>query len=116
MVLVFLSALIAGLEVRIIDRTLGGQAHIVVRPKEESPRALEPSAGRALASRIEPSRERVQTIGNWPLIARRLRELDVVGVGFRCEARKRSIMFTLGFSHPIEYPLPEVRERMTREG
>jgi len=80
MVLVFLSALITGLEVRIIDRTLGGQAHIVVRPEEESPRKLEPSAGRAIASRIEPSRERVQTIENWPLIARRLRELDVVGV------------------------------------
>lgn len=80
MVLVFLSALIAGLEVRIIDRTLGGQAHIVVRPQEESPRKLEAAAGRALVSRIEPSRERVQTIENWPLIARRLRDLEVVGV------------------------------------
>jgi large subunit ribosomal protein L6 len=34
------------------------------------------------------------------------RELDIVGVGYRCEARKNSVIFTLGFSHPIEYPLP----------
>jgi large subunit ribosomal protein L6 len=34
------------------------------------------------------------------------RELDIVGVGFRAEVRKNSVIFTLGFSHPIEYPLP----------
>src|SRR5215510_761402 len=34
------------------------------------------------------------------------RELDIVGVGYRCEAKKNSVVFTLGFSHPVEYPLP----------
>ena len=34
------------------------------------------------------------------------RELDIVGVGYRCEAKKASVIFSLGFSHPIEYPLP----------
>jgi large subunit ribosomal protein L6 len=34
------------------------------------------------------------------------RELDIVGVGYRAEARKNSVVFTLGFAHPIEYPLP----------
>src|SRR4030095_8703719 len=34
------------------------------------------------------------------------RELEIVGVGFRAESRKNSVVFTLGFSHPIEYPLP----------
>ena len=34
------------------------------------------------------------------------RELDIVGVGFRAEMKKNSVIFTLGFSHPIEYPLP----------
>jgi large subunit ribosomal protein L6 len=34
------------------------------------------------------------------------RELDIVGVGYRAEARKNSVVFTLGFSHPIEYPIP----------
>lgn len=34
------------------------------------------------------------------------RELEIVGVGFRAEAKKSSVVFTLGFSHPIEYPIP----------
>jgi large subunit ribosomal protein L6 len=34
------------------------------------------------------------------------RELEIVGVGYRAEAKKNSVVFTLGFSHPIEYPIP----------
>jgi len=34
------------------------------------------------------------------------KELEIVGVGFRAESKKNSVVFTLGFSHPIEYPLP----------
>src|SRR5262245_19051471 len=34
------------------------------------------------------------------------KEMDIVGVGYRAEAKKNSVVFTLGFSHPIEYPLP----------
>ena len=34
------------------------------------------------------------------------KELEIVGVGYRAEARKNSVVFTLGFSHPIEYPIP----------
>ena len=30
----------------------------------------------------------------------------LVGVGYRAEQRKNSVVFTLGYSHPIEYPLP----------
>lgn len=35
------------------------------------------------------------------------KELDIVGVGFRAEQRKASVVFHLGYSHPIEFPLPE---------
>jgi large subunit ribosomal protein L6 len=34
------------------------------------------------------------------------RELEIVGVGYRAEQRKNSVVFTLGYSHPIEYPIP----------
>ncbi len=34
------------------------------------------------------------------------KEMDIVGVGFRAEARKNSVVFTLGFSHPVDYPIP----------
>ncbi len=32
--------------------------------------------------------------------------LDIVGIGFKAEARGRAVTFSLGFSHPIEFPLP----------
>ena len=37
------------------------------------------------------------------------RELEIVGVGYRAEQKKNSVVFTLGFSHPIEYPIPPGR-------
>ncbi len=36
------------------------------------------------------------------------RELEIVGVGYRAELKgKNTVVFSLGYSHPIEYPLPE---------
>jgi large subunit ribosomal protein L6 len=35
------------------------------------------------------------------------RELDVVGIGYRAEVRGKFLNLSLGFSHPIEYPVPE---------
>jgi len=35
------------------------------------------------------------------------KELDVVGIGYRVELKgKDMVVFTLGYSHPIEFPLP----------
>jgi large subunit ribosomal protein L6 len=34
------------------------------------------------------------------------RELDIVGVGYRAEARGNVLMFSLGYSHPIEFVMP----------
>ncbi len=36
------------------------------------------------------------------------RDLEIVGIGYRAELKgKNIVVFSLGFSHPIEYPLPE---------
>src|SRR5919206_2710132 len=35
------------------------------------------------------------------------RELEIVGIGYRAEMKgKTTVVFSLGYSHPIEYPLP----------
>lgn len=35
------------------------------------------------------------------------RELEIVGIGYRAEMKgKKTVVFSLGFSHPIEFPLP----------
>ena len=49
------------------------------------------------------------------------KELDVVGIGYRVEMKgKGMVVFTLGYSHPIEFPLPDgidaKAERMTTKG
>jgi large subunit ribosomal protein L6 len=34
------------------------------------------------------------------------KDLDIVGIGYRAEMKGNSVVFTLGYSHPIEFPLP----------
>jgi large subunit ribosomal protein L6 len=35
------------------------------------------------------------------------KELDIVGVGYRAEVKGKAVNFSLGYSHPIEFPIPE---------
>jgi large subunit ribosomal protein L6 len=48
------------------------------------------------------------------------RQMDVVGVGYKADVQGRKIVFALGYSHPIEFPLPEgieaKAERLTTKG
>jgi large subunit ribosomal protein L6 len=33
-------------------------------------------------------------------------QMDIVGVGYKVEVQKNRVIFNLGYSHPIEFPLP----------
>ncbi len=35
------------------------------------------------------------------------KELDIVGVGYRAELKGKGVSFSLGYSHPIEFVIPE---------
>jgi large subunit ribosomal protein L6 len=35
------------------------------------------------------------------------KQMDVVGVGYKADVQGKRIVFSLGYSHPIEFPLPE---------
>ena len=35
------------------------------------------------------------------------RELDIIGVGYRAEVKGREVVFQLGYSHPVRFPVPE---------
>jgi large subunit ribosomal protein L6 len=35
------------------------------------------------------------------------KELDIVGVGYRAEVKGREVVFQLGYSHPINFKIPE---------
>ncbi len=34
------------------------------------------------------------------------RELDIVGVGYRAEVKGKEVVFQLGYSHPVRFPVP----------
>lgn len=35
------------------------------------------------------------------------KDMDIVGVGYRAELKGKVVSFALGYSHPIEFPIPE---------
>jgi large subunit ribosomal protein L6 len=35
------------------------------------------------------------------------RELDIIGVGYRAEVKGREVVFALGYSHPVRFPIPD---------
>ena len=35
------------------------------------------------------------------------KHLDIVGIGYRAEVKGRTMVFSLGYSHPIEFAIPE---------
>ena len=47
-------------------------------------------------------------------------QMDIVGVGYKADVQGKKIVFALGYSHPIEFALPEgidaKAERMTTKG
>jgi lipoprotein-releasing system permease protein len=76
-VMVFLSALIDGLQVSLIDRTLGTQAHVVIRANEEEARPL--LDDRLLLRRVERPAQRNRSIAEWQRVEKVVRaDSDVV--------------------------------------
>lgn len=64
-VLVFLTALISGLQQSLIDQTLSSQAHIMVKAPERVPRVLPAPPGTVLAAQVEKAPDRVRSIEQW---------------------------------------------------
>jgi len=68
-VVVFLSALINGLQSSLVESTLGSQPHVTIRAPREEPRPLvEPDSKRAIARLIQPASQRLRSIDQWPLV------------------------------------------------
>jgi lipoprotein-releasing system permease protein len=70
-VIVFLSALINGLQSSLIDSTLGSQPHITLRVRREEPRPLvEPRDGLAISRLRQPATQRLRSLDQWPAAMR----------------------------------------------
>lgn len=80
-VIIFLSALINGLQQNLVDTTLGTQAHIIVRSQEEMPRELLDSGDGVRSSRVERPAQRVRSIVGWQQAVEAIQRLpDVTAV------------------------------------
>ena len=78
-VILFLTTLITQLQASIIERTLGSQAHVVIRPLEEVNRSVLPAG--STAAIVQPRAQRLRSVDQWEAIVRlAARTPDVVAV------------------------------------
>src|SRR5690606_28794496 len=77
-VIVFLTALITGLQDNTIERTLGTQAHIRIVPTEERNRVLPPPEGTTQLVLETRRAQRLRSINNWQQVLAVLDALDQV--------------------------------------
>lgn len=79
----------------ITARVLDGRLEFSRSGEEQSQRALHGLARALAANAVEGVTKGF------------VRELDIVGVGFKAEVKGKSVVFTLGYSHPVNFPVPE---------
>jgi lipoprotein-releasing system permease protein len=69
-VIIFLTQLINQLQGTIIDKVLGSQAHVVIKPLEEATqRVVTPRADQAVAALVQPREQRLRSVDQWERIA-----------------------------------------------
>ena len=78
-VIVFISALISGLQSNLFRRTLDFQAQIIILPSKQVSRALhQPSEGEMLATIVQPRAQRLQSVDQWQKVLKYVANLDGV--------------------------------------
>lgn len=120
-VIVFLSALINGLQTSLIDKTLGSQPHITLKVAREEPRPLvEASTERAVARNLQPAPQRLRSIDQWPFVmadAERTAGViaaspSIVGAGFAVRADAKSAVVVRGVEPGRFLAIIDVRRRL----
>ncbi len=77
-VIVFITALIQGLQANIVERTLGTQAHIRLLSPDEVNRIVSPPAGTVQLLQEDKRAQRLRSINNWQQITETLDQLPVL--------------------------------------
>ncbi len=75
---------------------LNGDTLTAIRPSDEKPYPAYHGLARALAANcIHGVTEGFS------------KNLDLVGIGYKVDAKQKAVTFSLGYSHPIEFPIPD---------
>ncbi|MGB7022511.1 MAG: 50S ribosomal protein L6 [Candidatus Acidiferrales bacterium] len=69
--------------------------HLIASRQNESQRALHGLARALVANAVKGVTEGFK------------KELDIVGVGYRAEVKGKTVVFALGYSHPVQFAIPE---------
>lgn len=85
------SAIPAGLTVSVAD----GQVRIARGSDEPKARAVHGLLRSLVANNVEGVTKGFT------------RELEISGVGYKAEVKGKSIVFSLGYSHPVNFPIPD---------
>ncbi|AXK38318.1 ABC transporter permease [Crenobacter cavernae] len=81
-VVVYITAVVGGLQANIIDKTLSTQAHLVLKPREdENRRQVSPQPGGAVLADVEKRTQRENTIDDWQKKLAAVRALPGVAAG-----------------------------------
>lgn len=80
-VIVFISALISGLQTNLFKRTLDFQAQIIILPPKEVSRPLHQAEdGAMLATLVQPRAQRLQSVDQWQTVLAQVAKMDGVSV------------------------------------
>jgi len=77
-VIIFLSALIGGLQATLIDQTLSAQAHVILKRPDRVARVVAPPDGAAVVARREKTPEREKSIEQWQALIGEIRAVPGV--------------------------------------
>ncbi len=121
-VVVFLSALIGGLQTSLIKKTLGSQPHVTLRVPTEAPRPLvEPTESRAVARRIETAPQRLRSIDQWPTVIAAVERVpgvlavspSITGAGFAVRSDAKRPIVVRGIEPDAFGAIIDVGARLT---
>lgn len=120
-VVVFLSALINGLQVSLIDKTLGSQPHVSLRVPREAPRPLtEPNGALAISRSTQASAQRFRSIDQWPVIMSEVEHVPgviavsatVSGAGFAVRGDAKAPIVVTGIDPERFLAIIDIRKKM----
>jgi len=80
--------------------------HDVVIGQEEGQLTFQPSASAKSWAMVGTTRALVQNLVTG-VSEGFTKTLEIIGVGYRAQAKGQTLNLTLGFSHPVDYTLPE---------
>ena len=120
-VIVFLSALIGGLQASLIEKTLGSQPHITLHsPREEARPLAAPTAILAIARTVQASPQRLRSIDQWPDVIAAAERIpgvtavspSITGAGFAIRADAKSPIVVRGVEPERFLPIIDIRKRL----